>query len=144
MPLLAIQNLSLAFGADPLFAEVSADIATGERIGLIGRNGCGKSTFLRCLAGQTEPDDGEIRLASGCRRSYLPQEVSFPGVEATVEEVVFADQTAAIHEDWQLQAAWQDWSEAWQLSPQAPFVELSAGMKRKVWLARAMLRKPDL
>ncbi|MCH8475836.1 MAG: ATP-binding cassette domain-containing protein [Opitutales bacterium] len=144
MPLLTIHNLSLAFGADPLFDAVSADIEAGERIGLVGRNGCGKSTFLRCLAGQMEPDEGEIRLSPGHSAGYLPQEVSFPEAGVTVEEVVFSDQSAAVHEDWQLQAAWQDWVEAWELSPQAPFADLSAGVKRKVWLARAMLRKPDL
>src|SRR5881392_3362995 len=73
--LLSAQGLTKAYGARPLFTDLSFDLRAGERVGLIGPNGAGKSTLLRLLAGLEEPDAGRIRrtppsLAVG----YLAQE----------------------------------------------------------------------
>ena len=75
MTLLSIQNLSLSFGRPPLLDAVSLQIELGERVCLLGRNGAGKSTFMKCIAGDIVPDSGEIIRQQGIRISFLPQEV---------------------------------------------------------------------
>ena len=86
-PLLTLKDVSLAFGDVPLLAQVDLQIEPGERICLLGRNGTGKSTLLRVLAGETAIDDGEIWRRPGLRMASLAQEV--PAGEArSVFEVV--------------------------------------------------------
>ncbi|MGA7179841.1 MAG: ATP-binding cassette domain-containing protein [Thiobacillaceae bacterium] len=77
MPLLTVENLSLAFGHVPLLDHASLSIEPGERIGLIGRNGVGKSSLLRIIAGEIKADDGSVRLQSGARLAYVAQEPLF-------------------------------------------------------------------
>jgi ATP-binding cassette subfamily F protein uup len=77
VPLLTVENLSLAFGHVPLLDHASLSIEPGERIGLIGRNGVGKSSLLRTIAGEIKADDGSVRLQSGARLAYVAQEPLF-------------------------------------------------------------------
>ena len=65
MPLLTLEKICLAFGHHALLDHVDLQLDPGERIGLIGRNGGGKSSLLRILAGESEPDDGKIWRAPG-------------------------------------------------------------------------------
>ena len=88
-PLINVRSISKAFGADPLFQNVSFTVSEGDRIGLIGPNGSGKSTLLRILAGTEDTDDGEIAVRKRLRMSYVEQESEFkPG--DTVRSVVDA------------------------------------------------------
>ena len=88
-PILNARNLSKAFGAEPLFRNVSFTVNERDRIALIGPNGSGKSTLLRILAGLLEPDSGEVALRKRARLAYVPQESVFvPGV--TVRQVIEA------------------------------------------------------
>ena len=88
-PLINVRSISKAFGADPLFQNVSFTVSEGDRIGLIGPNGSGKSTLLRILAGTEDTDDGEIAFRKRLRLSYVEQESEFrPG--DTVRSVVDA------------------------------------------------------
>ena len=88
-PLINVRSISKAFGADPLFQNVSFTVSEGDRIGLIGPNGSGKSTLLRILAGTEDTDDGEIAFRKRLRLSYVEQESEFdPG--DTVRSVVEA------------------------------------------------------
>src|SRR5262245_1314866 len=81
--LLSVQNLTRAFGPQPLFSGLSLDLRAGERVGLIGPNGSGKTTLLRLLAGLDEPDAGTRALRRGARVGYVPQEdASAPGQTA--------------------------------------------------------------
>jgi ABC transport system ATP-binding/permease protein len=73
-PLINVRSISKAFGAEPLFQNVSFTVSEGDRIGLIGPNGSGKSTLLRILAGTELPDDGEIAVRKRIRMSYVEQE----------------------------------------------------------------------
>ena len=87
MALLSLTQAHLAFGHVPLLDGADLSLDHGERIGLIGRNGAGKSSLLKILAGLEKPDDGLLQVQGGVRREYVPQEPFLqPG--ATVFEVV--------------------------------------------------------
>jgi ATP-binding cassette subfamily F protein uup len=74
MPLLAAEKVSLAFGHHMLLDQINLQLDTGERVGLIGRNGGGKSSLLRILAGEIQPDDGRNWRAPGLKLAYVSQE----------------------------------------------------------------------
>ena len=87
MPHITLDNASLAFGHHPLLDKASFQLDPGERVGLIGRNGAGKSSLLKVIAGETKLDDGNIWRATSVRIVYVPQEpVLKPG--HTVYEAV--------------------------------------------------------
>jgi ATP-binding cassette subfamily F protein 3 len=75
MSLILIQDVFLAFGDRTLFDEVSFQVNEGDRVGLVGPNGTGKTTLLRLILGELTPDRGEVRRLKGIRLGYLPQEV---------------------------------------------------------------------
>ncbi len=85
-PIINAQGISKAFGANPLFQNVSFTVSEGDRIGLIGPNGSGKSTLLRILAGDETPDSGEIAVRKRIRLSYVEQDSTFAS-GATVRAV---------------------------------------------------------
>ncbi|MFO7603222.1 MAG: ATP-binding cassette domain-containing protein [Gammaproteobacteria bacterium] len=87
MPLLSLNQVSLAYGHIPLLDKVDLKVDKGERICLVGRNGTGKSTLFRVLSGQADPDDGEVWRQDTLRVSYLQQEVP-PDSQQTIFEVV--------------------------------------------------------
>ncbi len=74
MPLLAATNLKHAFGTDIILEGVSLSIEAGERVGLVGRNGQGKSTLMKALTGLLKPDSGSVIIQRGCRAGYLHQD----------------------------------------------------------------------
>ena len=76
-PIINAQQISKAFGANPLFQNVSFTVSEGDRIGLIGPNGSGKSTLLRILAGDVDADSGEVSTRKRARLSYVEQESKF-------------------------------------------------------------------
>src|SRR5579875_2366021 len=86
-PILSAQGVGKRFGATPLFEDISLTVSDGERIGLIGPNGAGKSTLLAVLAGEMEPDAGEVSRRKRARVGYVHQISEFaPGL--TVRQVV--------------------------------------------------------
>lgn len=88
-PIINAQGLTKAYGANPLFREITFTISEGDRIGLIGPNGSGKSTLLGILAGEIEPDGGEVALRKRTKLSYVVQDSRFsPG--STVRSVIKA------------------------------------------------------
>src|SRR5437764_2717082 len=76
-PIINAQRISKAFGAKPLFQDVSFTVSEADRIGLIGPNGSGKSTLLRILAGTEEPDGGNLAIRKRLRLSYVEQDSRF-------------------------------------------------------------------
>ena len=87
MPLLSLNQISLAYGHHPLLEKVNFNVDKGERICLVGRNGTGKSTLFRVITGEATPDEGEIWRHDTLRVSYLQQEVP-PDSTQTIFEVV--------------------------------------------------------
>src|SRR6478752_5086164 len=75
MSLVSADELSIAFGPRVVLQDASFAVQPGDRIGLVGPNGSGKTTLLRILAGQREPDDGEVLWARGVKAGYLPQDI---------------------------------------------------------------------
>src|SRR5947199_6336816 len=84
MTLLRAASLSLSFGSRTVFRDLELVVEEGERVGLVGVNGSGKSSLMKILGGAMAPDAGELQLKRGAAVTYLPQEPSF-AVGATVE-----------------------------------------------------------
>lgn len=79
MAMVRLENVNKGFGAVALFCGISFEIQRGDRVGLIGVNGCGKTTLLRMLLGQESIDDGRMDIASGVRIAYVEQHADFDG-----------------------------------------------------------------
>src|SRR6267142_6725223 len=77
--LLTANDLALAYGHQRLLQSVTLSVAPGEKVGLVGRNGSGKTSLLRILAGHQIPDGGEVSRSRGLRIGYLPQEFELEG-----------------------------------------------------------------
>src|SRR5437879_5617878 len=142
--LLSIQGLSKRFGPRPLFTDLSLDLRTGERIGLVGPNGSGKSTLLRLLAGHDEPDAGTRSLRRGTRVGYVAQNDVFPAGHS-VRAVLMAALTEEPIEDYE-----RETQTAITLT-QVGFIDfeqradqLSGGWRKRLSLARELVRRPDL
>ncbi len=96
MSLLSLSNIELAFGHVALLDDVSLHVERGERIGLIGRNGTGKSSLLSLIAGLREPDDGSIVRASGVSVAWVEQEPTLPPGASVLEAVTSGLPAAAL------------------------------------------------
>ena len=145
MPLVTLRNLSLRFRGPPLLDDVTCHLEAGQRIGLLGRNGAGKTSLMRILAGGIQPDAGEVIVAPGATVALLQQDVP-QGVAGTVGEIVAAGlpATAAADATWQHDQSVAQILTRTGLDGTAAFGSLSAGMKRRVLLARAVVGQPDL
>ena len=149
MPLITVDNVTIRFRGPPLLDEVSCVIEPGQKIGLLGRNGAGKTTLLKMLSGQQDPDAGKIILAAGVRVRQLSQHV--PTDESgAVEEIVqrafdpkFSGEKIDI-EEWEAHTKTSQIVSRMELDPEARFETLSAGMKRRVLLAQAIVTEPDV
>src|SRR5947208_7528365 len=90
-PIINAQKISKAFGAKPLFQDVSFTVCEGSRLGLIGPNGSGKSTLMRILAGTDEPDSGNVAIRKRLRLSYVEQDSHFDmgeSIRAVIERAL--------------------------------------------------------
>ena len=107
MSILTVTNLEKSYGTDLLFQEINFSVAAGQKMGLVGRNGCGKTTLLRILLGQELPDTGRAALAAGHSLGYLRQEAPVHPEHTILEEAqsVFLGVRA-------LEAEVQRWEEA--------------------------------
>ena len=149
MALISLQEVSLGFGGPLLLEEIDLKIERGEWVGLLGRNGMGKSTLLKVINGDLAPESGLVSWQQNLRMAYLPQEVPL-GLGGTVAEVVAGglEAAATIHsgsEDaWQQQLQVEQVISRMQLDPRVQFDVLSAGLKRRVLLARGLVRNPDV
>jgi len=145
MPLVTLQNVSLRFRGPPLLDGVTCHVEAGQRIGLLGRNGAGKTSLLRMLAGVIGPDGGAVDVAPGATVALLQQDVP-QDLAGTVHDVVASGLPVAAADDpaWRREQAVEQIVSRMALTGTADFAALSAGMKRRVLLARAVVGQPDL
>src|SRR5215208_6119565 len=87
MALISLQDVSIGFGGPLLLEEINLQIESGEWVGLLGRNGMGKSTLLKLIAGEILPHSGTIARQQNIQVAYLPQEVP-QGLSGTVKEII--------------------------------------------------------
>jgi ATP-binding cassette subfamily F protein uup len=87
MALISVQDVSLGFGGPRLLEDVSMQIESGERVGLLGRNGMGKSSLLKLISGELLPHSGTLARQQNISVVYLPQEVP-QGLSGRVREIV--------------------------------------------------------
>jgi ATP-binding cassette subfamily F protein 3 len=100
MLLLSCSRLSRGFDEGPLFENVGFELQAGERVGLVGPNGVGKTTLMKILAGLDKPDDGDVRLHAGARVALLRQQPDFaPGRTLFAEAKTALDELLAAHDD---------------------------------------------
>jgi ATP-binding cassette subfamily F protein uup len=149
MNLINFENISLGFGGDLLLDEVNFRIKDNERIGLIGRNGMGKTSLMKLINGDLTEDSGIVSRQQGLRIAYLPQEVP-QELSGSIYEIVkngLADMVFDWSEEemeWQSDLLVQKTLSRMQLLPEMDFDVLSAGMKRRVLLAKGLVAQPQL
>ena len=148
MALISLQDVSIGFGGPRLLDDISLQMESGEWIGLLGRNGMGKSTLLKLISGDLLPHSGTIARQQNIRVAYLPQEVP-QDLTGRVRELVESglEAPAGTLDDehaWQRQHQVEKVLSQMELDPEARFEVLSAGMKRRVYLARGLACNPDL
>ena len=144
--LLSCQNLSKSFGARPLFENLSFGLFEGERTGLIGPNGTGKSTLLKILAGVEKLDDGVIAARKGLRVGYLAQQDRFedPGT-LTVREAVTKGLEGLHLEDWEVDIRVEGGlDDAGFTNHDQQVSKLSGGWRKRLAILTQVLREPDL
>jgi len=172
MPLIQLQSVDYGVGGPLLLEQVDLAIEAKERVCIVGRNGEGKSTLLRLLAGEIKADDGEVRVQGGVRVAKLAQEVP-RDARGSVFDVVaqglgnlgvllaqyhhlIAEHSADLaalgtvqaqieaQHGWDLDRRVAQVLERLELPADIDFAALSGGMKRRVLLAQALVRAPDV
>ena len=101
MPTARLDKVSLSFGLKPLLDNVALQIRKGERVCLLGRNGEGKSSLLRLIAGTIVPDSGEVWVRPGAKVASLAQEVSPSSDESVLDVVMGGTSAGGVDGDWQ-------------------------------------------
>lgn len=135
MNILNIEHVSKIFGEKTIFDDVSFGIQEGDKIGIIGINGTGKTTLLRMIAGVEEPDEGQIVKQNGIRLAYLPQHPMFPE-DATVLSYAF---DGIAENDWTLKSEVKSALNKLGITDHEMKIEhLSGGQKKKVALAKTL------
>lgn len=141
--LLRFADVSLAYGSRPLLERVSLNVAEGERVCLVGRNGEGKSSLLRLVAGQSTADDGEIWRKPGARLAFLVQDLdALP--DARVSDIVRGGLDLSAGESWELEPRIAAMITRLGLDPEARFSGLSGGWRRRALLGRALVSEPEI
>ena len=138
MALITLHDVTVGFGNAPVLENISLSIEPGARACVTGRNGEGKSTLLKVIAGILEPDSGEVLKAPSTRVAYLPQDVpeDRPG---TVRDILLD----ALHDPARAHVA-DALCTRLSLPPEATFNALSGGLRRRVLLGCALAREPHL
>jgi ATP-binding cassette subfamily F protein uup len=165
MALITLLDAQLAFGHVPLLDHADFSLETQERVGLIGRNGAGKSSMLKILGGMEKPDDGTLQVQSGTRISYVAQEPQLDA-DATIFVAVseglarvrgLIEEYCQGHGDldamqseiealdgWNWEQRVNETLQRLHLNPEAIVSTLSGGTKKRVALAQALVAQPDV
>jgi ATP-binding cassette subfamily F protein uup len=143
MPLLTLEQVSVAFGYLPLFHDADLRVEAGERLALIGRNGTGKSTLLRVVAGELQPDAGAVWRAPGLRVARLSQDVGELGTR-TVREEIASGLRPGTADAWTVAHNVDIILSRLSLPGEQSVQELSGGWQRRVLLGKALVSEPDV
>ncbi|MDB5953950.1 ATP-binding cassette domain-containing protein [Ramlibacter sp.] len=165
MALITLADAQLAFGHVALLDHADFSLEAGERVGLIGRNGAGKSSMLRILAGFERPDDGEIQRQQGLHTAFVAQEpvladeaTVFDAVQSGLADVIgFIDDYThgrgdldslqgriEAQDGWNWQQRVDETLHRLHLEPETRIGSLSGGNRKRVALAQALVRRPDV
>ncbi|MBL0729395.1 ATP-binding cassette domain-containing protein [Piscinibacter sp. HJYY11] len=167
MAVLSLSNADLAYGHVALLDKAAFSLEAGERLGLIGRNGAGKSSLLKIIAGLEKPDDGLLQMTQGLRICYVPQEPVFDAQASVFDTVsVGVAEAKAVRQQYEEHAEGVDLDalqtriealDAWNWEQRVDTTlaqlhldgtrvvgELSGGMKKRVALAQALVAVPDV
>ncbi|HOX44396.1 MAG TPA: ABC-F family ATP-binding cassette domain-containing protein [Myxococcota bacterium] len=140
--MLSVQNLSKSFGGQKIFEDVSFLLSPGERLGLVGRNGHGKTTLFRLIVGEEHPDAGEISLSRGYRLGYLTQELAFQG-PTLLDEACRGLQPEKADERWRVEKVLAGLGFSRDDLARHPAV-FSGGYQVRLNLAKVLVGEPDL
>lgn len=141
MNILNMEHISKTYGDKVIFDDISVGIHQGDKIGLIGINGTGKTTFLRILAGTEEPDEGQVIMQNGLRISFLSQHPEFPE-GATILSYVTAGKR---EQDWNPETdAHMILNKLGIVDHEEEINHLSGGQKKRVALARVLINPTDV
>lgn len=170
MNILSIENLSKTLNDEPLFEEATLGLDEGEKAGIVGKNGSGKSTFLKTIAGIIVPDEGKVSMKNGTNFFYLPQDISFPD-DATIMDFFYDSDNRIIKKLGAYRKALEEGSDTQKLFEEIEkenlweaerrfegylgklgmtepltkhMAELSGGEQKKTAIARALSVSPDL
>ena len=140
MALVTLLDAHVAFGDRPLLVGAAFAVRANERIGLIGRNGTGKSTLLRIIAGRLQLDDGVLQVRDGLRIGFVEQEPELAPA-ATVGDSLAAGIPG---ERWMFQARLNEYMHRLDVAPDRPLATASGGERKRAALARALALDPEL
>ncbi|MFA8384075.1 MAG: ABC-F family ATP-binding cassette domain-containing protein [Pelagibaca sp.] len=137
IPLLQLNDISLTFGGEPVFHDLSLVVQPGDRVALVGRNGSGKSTLMKVMSGLVEPDRGDRVVPPGISVGYMEQDPDLSGF-ATLGD--YAMHGLDPSELYKVERA----GEGLKFDPARPVDTASGGERRRAALARLMAQDPDL
>jgi ATP-binding cassette subfamily F protein uup len=157
MALITLLDAHLAFGDRPLLDGAQLAVETGERLGLIGRNGTGKSSLLRIIAGLANLDDGELQVQRAIRIAFVEQEPELPAAETLRESlllrastaqgtngVLYKDLDADERERWRMESRLTEFLHRFDLDENRSPATSSGGERKRAALAMALTLQPDL
>jgi len=136
-PLIQLNNISLTFGENSVFSNVNLVVNRADRIALVGRNGCGKSTLMKVLAGLLEADSGSRIMSPGTNLSYMEQD---PDMRKFSTLGDYASSSLTSNETYKLEA----FSNGLKLNLSSPVVSASGGEKRRASLAKLLAEEPEI
>ncbi|HTE43242.1 MAG TPA: ATP-binding cassette domain-containing protein, partial [Steroidobacteraceae bacterium] len=147
MTLLTLRDAELAYGLHPLLDRANFSIQAGERVGLIGRNGTGKSSLLNVISGRVPLDDGEVARLDGLKVIFVEQEPDLPPADSLRESLTIRGKLEDIHDDrdrWRIEARLTEFLQRFELDDAKSPTTTSGGERKRAALALALALQPDL
>ena len=145
MNLLTAEQLTKAYGERKIFDEADFSIQEGEKIGIIGVNGTGKSTLLKILAGQEECDDGQITMGNNLKIAYLPQTPVFEQGDTVLEAALKGNVSASADDRWTREAEAKAMLNELDLTDfDQPVEQLSGGQRKRAAVVRVLMSEGDI